>query len=543
MNAKYFLKTAPLLFAAVLVGCASDDGAHDKSAPTTTQPDTKGLTEFAMVERPVQAKAMSMTRTSGEYTGSAIRFHWTANDRLWINNVGAPTPLKASTSSTIPTDGSKVATAKFYFDDVYSAAKYPVRYTGNGNNDGDKVRVKAVQSQDAPTDGAHIGVDGDCGTAEATRQGDGSYLFTLEHQAAYLTFMPYDGKMALASTVSIKQIKVTAAEHLAGTFGFTDAGIQHEAVTDASHTVTLSLKEGAFGVPKDVDYSKNAAIMVVAPGTYTNFTVEYTLTDTKTGVTGTVSKTYPSVTLNAGVNMPVRFNLALNHYDMKYYMWDAKQHYWFGYGGTLPVSNGESAAYSADGTDRWYNTVNTTPRMMASNSCVGSPNANEASIYAHRGDAHWDGASLWVMNGHLYQGGMWFKKLQYCIGGPFTSPVTIYPNTTSTDYRDNSHWASWVEGSSAQNGGWTKAVTAYGKPSDTSEYFFLPAMGYVANYNGDQGTLKLKASGYYGVYWTSTGTALAVGGTTKGVSLHFSDTEVGLEVDERGWGYPIFKVQ
>ena len=40
--------------------------------------------------------------------------------------------------------------------------------------------------------------------------------------------------------------------------------------------------------------------MVVAPGTYTNFTIEYTLCDSKTGVSGTVSKTYNSVTLNAG---------------------------------------------------------------------------------------------------------------------------------------------------------------------------------------------------------------------------------------------------
>lgn len=525
-------------------GCASDDATQDRSAPTTTQPETKGLTEFAMVERPVQAKAMPMTRTSGEYTGSAIRFHWTANDRLWINNVGNATPLKASTSSTIPTDGSKVATAKFYFDDVYSAPKYPVRYTGNGNNDGDKVQVRVDQSQDAPTDGAHIGVDGDCGTAEATRQGDGSYLFTLKHQAAYLTFMPYDGKGALASTVSIKQIKVTATEHLAGIFGFTDAGIQREAVTDASHTVTLSLKEGAFGVPKDVDYSKNAAIMVVAPGTYTNFTVEYTLADTKTSVTCTVSKTYPSVTLNAGVNMPVKFNLGLNHYDMKYYLWDAKQDYWFGYGGTLPVSNGETAAYPAGGTDRWLNEVQNNTMMQATNSLQNSLNANEASLYAFRGTPHWDGASVWVMNGHLYQGGMWFKKLQYCNRGPYHSPVTVYPDGQG-DYRQNSRWENWKEKENdpgeEYHAKWTTTVTQ-GKPSDTSEFFFLPAMGYVSNFGGNQGKLLLRDSGYYGAYWTSTGVVLT-SGSLQGVSLHFSDTEVGLEIDDRGWGYPTFSPQ
>ena len=60
--------------------------------------------------------------------------------------------------------------------------------------------------------------------------------------------------------------------------------------------------------------------MVLAPGDYANVTVAYTLKDSKTGVTGTVSKTYSTLKLNAGRNRLVKFDLALPRYEMKYYM-------------------------------------------------------------------------------------------------------------------------------------------------------------------------------------------------------------------------------
>ena len=87
----------------------------------------------------------------------------------------------------------------------------------------------------------------------------------------------------------------------------------------------------------------NGAIMVVAPGTYTNFTIEYTLVYSRTGVSGTISKTYNSLTLDAGKNKVVKYDFAMNRYPMEYYMWDPGKHYWNGYTGTLPITDNEKS--------------------------------------------------------------------------------------------------------------------------------------------------------------------------------------------------------
>lgn len=532
MKIKSLFKAPLLLTAMLFVACNNTETAQSDMTPN--QEETKGMTEFAVAEDAEGPRKANATRTSGQYTGHSIKFYWTPNDRLWINNpAAAPTP-KVSSRSNIPSTG-KTETAKFWFDGVYAADTYPVRYTGNGNNTGDKVTIKTEQTQQNANDGAHIGTDGDCGTATAHRQTDGSYKFTLDHKAAYLTFAPFYSKDALDNTVTIKKIKVTANENLAGTFDFNDNGIQKANVASPSKSITLTLN-GTFNIPTASDYQKNGAIMVIAPGTYTNFTVEYTLADSKTGVSGTVAKTYPNVTFNAGANTPVKYNLDLTRYDMKYYMWDAIQDYWNGYLGTLPTVNDEQAPFDATGTNRYFNSNSSS--FHAVNACATCPNANEATLYAFRGDPHWDETTPWVMNKHLYIGGMWFKKLQY-IGSGYHSPVQTYPD--GTDYRQNDTWKDWDEHDTAKyHDYWTRAPFQ-GKPTNTSQYFFLPAMGYIDNYNS-QGQLKLGASTYAGAYWTSTG-VVNNNGSQRAVTFHFSKTEVGLDVDNRAWGYPIFSVK
>lgn len=108
------------------------------------------------------------------------------------------------------------------------------------------------------------------------------------------------------------------------------------------------------------------------------------------------------------------------------------------------------------------------------------------------------------------------------------------------DYRDNSVWKDWVENSSDYHGKWVR-TPAQGKPSDTRRYFYLPAMGYLDNATSN-GKLRLGASGYSGAYWTST-SVKKWNGSLQAVSLHFSKSEVGLDVDDRVWAYPLFAVQ
>lgn len=528
-----FLLVFVVLATIVFSSCSNEN--------TTQESDVQSLgevTEFASVDRGVLFK--TKTRTTGIYDGFKIKFYWTSGDKLWINNPATPSVFTQNVKDDIDNriavskDG-KSKYANFYFSGTLTANSYKLRYTGKGNPASDKVTIKAQQTQQTSNDASHIGADGDCGTATATKNG-GRYEFALDHKAAYLTFTPFYCLEELDNSVTIESIMVSANENLAGTFNFNDEGIQTASVTSPSKRVTLSLG-GGFNIPYSIDYAKCAAIMVVAPGTYTNFTVEYHLRDSETGVTGTVSKTYPSVKLNAGRNKPVAFNFTLDKYDMNYYMWDAGKPYWDGYTGKLPVKDGEQAPYEASGTNRYFNGDGI--NLYAVNACKVCPNANEAALYVFRGDPHWDETTLWVKNKHLYKGGMWFLKLKYCDRGPYKSPVTTYPD--GVDYRANSYWATWDESTKKINGSsWVKKP-GQGRPADTSKYFYLPAMGYLDNDAGKQGVLKLNTAGYQGAYWTSTSVVFS-GWSRQAISLHFSKDQVGLDADLRLWSYPIFTV-
>ena len=489
MNTKHLSKAASLLIAATLAGCAGDEKAP--AGQQGQQPDTKGMTEFAMVEQDVNAVA---TRTSGEYTGAAVKFYWTSNDQLWINNTASASPLKASNHSTIPTPNGKEATAKFWFEDRYTAPDYPVRYTGNSNTAGDKVIIKSAQAQQAPNDGAHIGTDGDCGTATAHRQGDGSYLFTLDHKASYLTFMPcYSSNLdpdypGFASSVKLTQIKVSADQPLAGTYSFDDTGLKLSTATATSKSITITLAGGGtngFEIPVATEYGKNAAIMVVAPGSYTNFTVEYTLHDQVTNITGTVKKNYGSVDCHVGRNKKIAPDLDVPNYsDTKWAMWDAHHTYWQEHESTQPRVNGETGTGFATewGDPRWYSNS----PAQAVNLCAQCPNINEMMWYISNGDAHWDATKIWCVWGHLYQNGMWLLK---------RANIPIFNSEKwwdGKDWRVINHPNFYLDMSDRIK---TTAIA----DADRDKYFYLPAFD-----NMDEGNWW--PVGKYGTYWASTPT-------------------------------------
>ncbi len=495
-----------LLMAVVLVGCSSDN-----NEPNNGNQTLQGMTEFAVGDK--------SSRTAGKYSvsTSAVDFFWTSGDKLWLNNGGT---LVKSTSDNI--SGTALApTAKFYFSGDYSARNsYSVRYTGANSTSGDKVTIKSSQTQPTPNVASHIGTCGDCGTATATRGTDGVYHFMLDHKASYLTFVPFY-RCVFDASVKIQSIKVKADQCVAGTYNFDDTGLLTNTITSGSKCITLTLS-GGFPIPTSADPSKNAAIMVIAPGTYTNFMVEYTLKDCKTGVTGTVKKTYPSVKFTAGKNTKIAYDLAITRFDGKYYMWDARQHYWQGFESSQPYLDGVSNNnIPTVGSARWHNT--TDGFVTASNTAAQARNINEISWYIWHGDPRWDGELLWSMHGHLYKGGMWFKK---------SSQIPGFCKNKYSDGKDyRRYFTGWAEGNSL----WLKAPVQE-RPANTSGYFFLPAMGYF-----DNGKLLLREPGYSGAYWSSDGLVLTgTAGTRQvGISLHFSNTTVGVELDLRSWGYPI----
>ena len=485
MKMKYQnLWALPVLALFTLASCSNEDTAQENNGKQKGTP--AGMTEFAVKEE-------ASTRTMGVYSGSGIDFYWTQGDKLWINNAAS---LIQSSDDDIT---GKAATAKFYFTGTYNEQSYSVRYTGKGNNTGDKVTIKSEQEQTTPNDGSHIGTDGDCGTATATRKGAGKYEFTLSHKASYITFIPYYSH-EFAEDVKVTQITVTADEVLAGKFDFDDNGLKRTSVSDPKKSITLKLNGGGtkgFPIPTSSTYAKNAAIMVLAPGTYHNFTVEYRLYDQKTLVEGTVTKNYGELTFHEGKNKKVAADLAVPHYASNiYYMWDAAvdQHVWKGHeNDQLTLNDAVSSYYPKVASDsRWFNTA--AHPTAASRSAANCPNANEIRWYVQHGDPHWD-SSIWSITKHLYAGGMWLKK---------GSVIAAEQHKTSQDLKNAApNGKNYANGdvNSFKDYAISNETITNGKPANLSNYIFFPAVGYYIQ-SGQDGQLKFVGSRAY--YWSST---------------------------------------
>ena len=466
-----------------LTACSNDNISDADSGNSAKDKDLTGKTSFSITS---EAK----TRTSGVYDDSGVNFYWTTNDNIWVKSGSATSPtLTASSSNNIT---STTASAKFYFDGTYTAASYPVRYTGNASTSGNTVTIATSQNQDEANNATQLGTVGDCGVGTATRQTDGSYEFTLSHKASYITFMPYYSKEELDASAVVTQINVTVAngESLAGTFNFSDSGLGAANSSSSSNSVTLTLNgtssETGFPIPTTATASKNAAIMVVAPGTYSTFKVTYTLYDSVTGTNSTISYTYSGIKCIAGKNQIIKTDLGMAAYTSrknKYYMWDAVNNYWDGHANSQPLLNDAvSTDYATSSADsRWYNTAFTKDvQTKAINSCKDEPTFEALTWYIGGGSPKLDDKTLWVFANHLYAGGIWLKK---------KSEISHFSSTES--YTGT---ATWVSGKDIKF-----TISNFGKPeaSVRSSYFYLPALGqYVDG--------KLTGLGVKGYYWAST---------------------------------------
>lgn len=484
------------LWSLALVGLFTATGCSNEE--TVQQEDNRQTTEnaTAFVSNDNAVNPQNTTRTSGVYGGKAVNFYWSSGDKLWIKDGTLKKSVKDEIDDNIAaSETGKTNNAKFYFPGIYTADTYLLRYTGNGNESSEKVTIKATQNQQDPNDAKHLGTDGDCGTATAQRQADGTYKFTLDHKASYLTFMPYYSKQldptfakGLSEDVKVTQIKVSADQALCGTYGFDDTGIKLGTATSTANSVTLTLNGGGtngFTIPTQLSYETNAAIMVIAPGEYTNFTVEYTLHDQKTKVTGTVKKNYGNIKCNVGKNRKIAPDLdILDYSNTKWAMWDASHTYWQEHEWQQPRVNGETGKgyATAWGDPRWHSTA----FSEAQNLCKDCPNANEMMWYMANGDAHWDETTIWTVWGHLYKNGMWFLKKNHIIG-----------------FRSDQVWdgRDWRTNNAMGHGlGFPERIKRTAIPEvDKNKYFYLPAIE-----NMDEGNWA--PVGEWGTYWTSTPT-------------------------------------
>ena len=537
MNKKSIYFGTLLLAALALSSCANDDTATDKTAGKDTP---KSGTVFSSETEP-------STRTSATYTGSGLDFYWTASDKIWVKDDNGNYNQSASDdiSSRIAAVPGSTTTdkAKFWVNGSYTGSTHKVRYTGKSGTK-DKVTIKASQTQSTPNDAAHIADDGDFGVADASG-GPGAYNFTLNHKAAYVTFMPYtaQGVIAGAKLQKIRIYTNNTSDQLAGTFDLADNGTLSNGTT-TSNSVELNVNN--FSIPNVSTYATNAATMVVNPGTYSNLTIEYTLHDAVTNVTGVITKTYPSVTLDAGKNTPVKADLKVKIYPANdYYMWDAQQHYWAGYewdganpkqptlDGQQNSTDAPQSTYSASAhTPRDYNDIMGLSSLGIlqdpSYSAVGTFNINEMIWYAEKGDPHWDGNTLWATMGHLHTGGLWIKK-QSVLASENSKTLQQLKDKDPFGYDNRGDLTSTPSATMKGSGSFTVNSIAQGIPTNINNYFYLPALG-----QNSFGKLYIDKVGYY---WGSTPST----GNNASAGFSFSDHNIFIAWFARNTGGKLFK--
>ena len=473
------LKSLALVFGIALAfaSCANEDIAQN---PNGTD-NNKNFTIFSTGD--------PATRTSMESNGA---FYWEAGDKIWVKDDtgawkqsrNAPKEKTASFKFEVPGKFTKTSTYKVY---------YPGQ---NGNQN--QVAIAAYQIQAVPNTTTHFGTSGDCGMADAawsnTKKG---FAFTLDHKAAYLLFLPRTSNTILHNCYLTK-VEVNSDNDITSTYTLdpttgeltgTGTGKQIIVSTGGSGTYT-------YGFPltnNATSAATNGAYVVIKPGTHI-LKIRYWVKDLVTKVEGTITKTLASATYDQNKYYNITANLDERVYDGDhYYMWDAQEQYWKGHewnlGGSQPtLSQGLTGAttsndYAKSNADsRWYN--ESYPGYGVSNpathtSCKDLPNVNEMTWYAAKGEPRWDADELWTTMGHLYKGGMWFKKKANISG--------FNPNIAEdgTDWRTNGGGNSWSVSQTLPDA------------ADAGNYFYLPASG---NYFSGQ----LNDVGHVGQYWSSS---------------------------------------
>ena len=454
--------------------CTNDDVAQNPTIPN----GDKNLTTFAAGD--------PSTRTSMESDG---KFFWEAGDKIYVKDDNN-TWHASSNSPTGKTDNFK-----FKVPGTYTAhTSYEVYYPGkNGNQD--QVTISANQSQSEPNTTTHFGAAGDCGMATATKvSGKQQFAFTLDHKAAYLLFLPRTSNTILHDCYLTK-VEVNSDNDITDTYTLNPATGKLTGTGTGKQIIVSTGGSGTYanGFPltnTSASAATNGSYVVIKPGTHT-LKIRYWVKDIVTNVEGTITKTLTQATYDQNKYYNITANLNVKDYDGDhYYMWDAQNQYWYGYEWTkhLPGNTGQStlngnsssnyAKNSGDVNNRWYHEGGGSGRFDATQSCAGLPNANEMTWYAAKGDPRWDGDKLWTTMGHLYKGGMWFKKKSQISG--FNSNTAV----DGTDWRTN-----------GKSNGWSVSQILP-SAADVGNYFYLPAMGYYRI-----GQLNGVGSGYY---WSSS---------------------------------------
>lgn len=420
------------------------------------------------------------TRTSMD---ANRKFYWTTDDQIWV---------ETSSRSWVKTFDSKLSddrkTADFYLTEALKDKYYNLVYTGNGSTSATRVTIKDTQAQSAPNNADHIGTSGDCGVAEAERQSDGKYKFSLKHKAAYLVICPYlEANMPTGS----KLVKVAVEAYdeswvqqvTSGTYNFDKNGLLTVSSGINSLTLTCNGTTG-FEIGKDPDaaLATSGCYIVMRPTQETQkiiLVITYHL-QYDGGWIQQLSKIVPARTYAANSVTQIKHKL-----NSIRYKWGAE------------------VLYVRDAANH-----NTTGPTELPNWFDGTvPNRTEMLWYISAG-VYWDANQEWPSSYNTYidrptstlhntKSGLWLKKRKNI---PGFNRTTAPSGVSNVIYENSSLYHT-------------------GTPPNQDDYFFLPAFGYY-----DSAGFGRVEFGSQGFYWLS-GSILS-GGSVYGETFIFRENYV-----------------
>ena len=516
---KRLIKASMLLMVVTLfAACANEDVAQDKKKENETEAP-KGGVVFAANGPKTSAKRLligdedefadAKTRTNIKHTpGNGADAYWTSDDFIYVKDKNGI--FQWSTHTELHDGG---ASAEFTLPG--SMADYTdgceVRYTGTGAYNyalAPELNRVGLASQYKPTIANNFndaGGNGDCGSGKAYATGNpDKFNFTLVHKSSYLCFLPRCENATLAPNIRLTQIKLTATKcysdpstPLTDYFDFDGETIGPGGQRLYSSN-SIYMNDFSFPLFTTANQEANAVYCVIRPDTY-DFKIEYTIKDPTTNVETTVTQTLTNVTLKKGEINDITYNIAIQNLDTKFYMWDAKQHFWWGHLKSDGTPDDPDNNYPKNNTDpRWYHEG--VGPFAATESCKGCPNVNEMCWYVKRGDPHLDFINFVIAeNGHLHTlfntRGIWLKKKSAILrDNPDVSEhrfSSSFPdkNGTDRDWRTETDLSLFsIPNVSVISGG---AV-------NLDDYFFLPAFGFYNSF----GALVWKDQ--FCRYWTSS---------------------------------------
>lgn len=564
------------LACSLLLAC-SNDSIEETGGKQTKE--TAGMTQFSA--------AGPATRTAAKYDPNTsegkgyVKYFWTEGDKIWVNTTGG-TEFKPNKEADIK---GQTEVSNFYFDQNLTDESYKVRYTGTVSGNADEVVFAAKQKQIDANSADLIGEYGDCGIATATKTANNKYTFDLDHKAGYLVLNPYSSHHNFDVSVGVRAVYITADQNLTGTYTMDADGklTKKAAAADGGKQIVWYCKDDVdgydqignepfkthFRIFNSPDADKNGIIIVLPPGEYTNFTIEYLLIDWLSEGKGYYKKTYKKIDVKAGQPHYIAENIKLYEYDKdQYYTWDAGigEFFWKGHDKKQILIPGDLGFYPTreegfpdpnDATDsRAYNRTkggtNTVDGNKAERSAAAAVNVNEALWLAQKGEPMWDKKKMFAITYHcnichLYNGGVWFKTLKKIAtdaGKSEEDLKTAAPN--GKDYR-------------------TEAVTndpyplsdvrKFGRPAKANtnaDYMFLPCTGSY-NFVHENGVLNIPCEipspffGMFGGFWTSSADAakqinaytLQFTSTQDPVTKELEDFQVGVLRGRKYEGYPL----